>query len=164
MVRMPRDVFERGELPSVCVKSGEPADQTVEATFRWLPPWTYLLLLAGVLPFLIAVFFAEEKVVGRVPVRHRIVARRRQLGRLVWGWLAVALLAGIGAGATGTDWLWWGSLVGLVGAVGTLVQRDWGWLDVRPVRSTSTVEVRRVHPGFVTALEVDPSLTRLDDA
>ena len=163
-VRIPQDLFEAGELPRVCVKSGEPADQTIKATFRWLPPWTYLLLLAGVLPFLIAMVFADEKVVGRVPVRNLIVERHRRLGHLVWGWLAVVILAAVGAAMAGPGWLWWGVLVGVAGVVGTLIQQSRGWIDARQVRGTSTVEVRRVHPGFVTALEQDPTLTRLDDA
>lgn len=163
-MRIPRDLFEAGELPRVCVKSGEPADQTIQATFRWLPPWTYLLWLAGIFPFLIAVVFADEKVVSRVPVGNPIVERHRQLGRVVWGWLAVALLAGVGAAMAGPGWLWWGTLVGVAGAVGTLIQQSRGWIDARPVRGTSTVEVRHAHPGFVTALEQDPTLTRPDDA
>lgn len=96
-VRMPRAIFEAGELPRLCVTSGEPADQTVEATFRWLPPWTNLLLLAEVLPFLIAVLFAEEKIVGRVNVRYRITGRHQRLGRLAWVWFAAALIGGVGA-------------------------------------------------------------------
>jgi hypothetical protein len=42
-----REALWYGELPPVCVKTGRPADGTVDVSFERLPPWTYLLLLAG---------------------------------------------------------------------------------------------------------------------
>jgi hypothetical protein len=157
-VRVPREKVESDALPAVCVKTGEPADQEIRATFSWLPPWTYLLLLAGIFPFLIALFFANEKITARLPVRTYVVDRHRQLTRRVWLLLGLAVGLGVLVGLVGEEWLWLGPPAAVVGAVGTLMRRAQGWIDIRPLRGTSQVELRRVSPAFVTALHHDPEL------
>lgn len=63
-------------LPRVCAKTGEPADQTIRQVFADLPGWTFLLILWGFIPFLIAAIFARRKVTVDLPIstqtRHHI--------------------------------------------------------------------------------------------
>lgn len=157
-VRLPREKVESGALPAVCVKTGEPADQTIRATFSWLPPWTYLLLLAGIFPFLLALLFANEKIKARLPVRTSVVDRHRQLTSHAWLLIGIALILGVLASFVGEAWLWVGPLAAVVGAGVALVRRAQAWIDIRPLRGTSQVELRRVSPTFATALHHDPAL------
>ncbi|MEX0869115.1 MAG: hypothetical protein WD011_05525, partial [Nitriliruptoraceae bacterium] len=106
-VTIPRDVIERGELPPVCAVTGQEADGTVAVQFNALPPWSWVLLLVGVIPFLVANALAPTRVEGRVPVVRPVVERfdaRRGLGM-------VALLAGglgwITTGLTDATWPTW---------------------------------------------------------
>jgi hypothetical protein len=89
----------------VCIKTGRPADGVVNATFSSLPSWTYLLLLAGIFPFLIALVFATEKVRAQVPIRKPVLDRYHDLGQRAWLCFGVAAACGMVA-VIGVEWLW----------------------------------------------------------
>ena len=52
-VRLRREDARRGNLPKVCMVCGEPADGFQSKTMSWYPGWVFILLLAGLLPFII---------------------------------------------------------------------------------------------------------------
>ena len=141
-----------GELPPVCVKTGAPADGTVKATFERMPPWTFLLLLAGIFPFFIAALFLRERIQGRVPVTAEVIERYHAGKRWLWAsWgliLAGAVLPAVFRSR--------GPLVliaaGLLLLVITEVRRAQRWISGAPVPDTPFVELRRVHPAFADAV------------
>ena len=151
--RVSRERLYEGDLPRSCVKTGAPADGTVSVRFSSLPPWMFLLLLAGVLPFFIALMFAREQIRGQVPVHREVVERCHRRGRRAWGLVGIAAASGIAAVVSNLGWLWWVAAAAGVAAVVTLVQRDLGWVDARPVRGTPYVDLRRVSLEFATAVE-----------
>jgi hypothetical protein len=55
------------QLPPICVKSGRPAERWVRVSFVTYPAWTWLLLLAGALPFVIVRFVVQKSARGRLP-------------------------------------------------------------------------------------------------
>jgi hypothetical protein len=67
--------LEAGTLPPVCVKTGIPTDGYTKIRFSSAPTWTWILLLFGIFPFLIAQYFATVHVEGIVPMSD--VAQRR---------------------------------------------------------------------------------------
>lgn len=67
--------LERGTLPQVCAKTGVPTHGYTKIRFSSAPTWTWILLLFGILPFLIAQYFATVHVEGIVPMSD--VAQRR---------------------------------------------------------------------------------------
>ena len=71
----------------MCAKTGEAADDYVPIEFTSTPGWTWILLLFGIIPFLIARAFSTVRVVGLVPFSE--VARRR---RRAFNWLCIGFL------------------------------------------------------------------------
>jgi uncharacterized membrane protein len=41
------------DLPGVCMKCGAPSTTTKVMRFRWTPPWVYVLIFGGLLPYVI---------------------------------------------------------------------------------------------------------------
>jgi hypothetical protein len=147
-----REALWYGDLPPVCVKTGGPADGTVEVTFERLPPWTYLLLLAGIFPFFVALLLIRDQVRGQVPVTRLVVARYRAHRRpIAMGWALVALGVGLAAVA-GEPWLVLLAGAGILLIVVAEVRRTQGWITGVPVAGTPFVELRRVHPAFAAAM------------
>lgn len=145
--------FSDGDLPPVCVKTGMPADGTVRVTFSRLPTWTYLLLLAGIVPFLIAAFFAREQVRGRVPVTRAAVERYEAYARwlrLGWGLAGFGLLA---AAVLSEPWMLMLLAVGFGVVLVVELRRAQAWIAGNPVPGTAEVEIRRVHPNFAASLQ-----------
>lgn len=147
-----REALWYGDLPPVCVKTGEPADGDVAVRFSHVPPWTFLLLLAGILPFFVALLFVPERIPGRLPITVATVDRYHAHRPWQWGcWGLIlagpALSAALGQGqpllATGS---------GLVGLLVVEARRANDWVAVRPVRNTPLLELRRVNPSFGAAV------------
>jgi hypothetical protein len=95
-------------LPSVCSRHGNPAAGSLRVRFVSKPPvWTYVLLLAGALPFVIVVMVLRKTVDARTwPVCSGCRSRRRTalltgFGMLA-GWLAM-MIVGIGMQGGGSD-------------------------------------------------------------
>ncbi len=147
-----REDLYRGDLPPVCVVTGRSADGTVPIRFNSLPDWTWLLLLFGVFPFLIASWFATERVEGEVPIVRTVVERFHRRRRSSYG------LAAPGVALFGVAWLaqavWvaWIALLTLVAAIAVGVVASRSFIDGRPDRTGVWVEMTRVHPAFVDAL------------
>lgn len=151
-VLVSREDYWYGDLPPICVKTGEPAQQTIATSSEHIPPWTFLLLFAGILPFFIALLFARETVSGRVPVTLAAVEHYHAARRLVWtGWGIVLLGVAVAVAAQRSGVLWV-SLAGLVVLVVAEVRRNRRWIATTPLKGTPSVEIRRVHPTFAAAV------------
>jgi hypothetical protein len=153
-VDITRSALREADLPPVCVVTGRPADGTVPFTAGWLPGWTFVLLLFGVVPFLVAAHFARVRVEGEVPVTSEALARRhrhhRRAAVLVPAGIAAALLAGFAQ----SGWLAWAAIGMLLGAVGSWVLASQAFIEGRPLPDGVHVRLRHVHPAFAEALAV----------
>lgn len=86
------DDLEEGDLPPVCAKTGEPADGFAEIEFTSTPSWTWILLLFGILPFLIARYFSTVRIVGLVPMSDAALRRGRAFAWTTRGAFALGVL------------------------------------------------------------------------
>ena len=68
---------EQGNLPRVCAKTGQPADGFKTLQFVSTPGWTWILLLFGILPFLIARYFAARRIYALIPMSDLALRRIR---------------------------------------------------------------------------------------
>lgn len=81
-------------LPPSCVKCGNPsAVQFVKRNFRWHAPWVYLLILAGVIPFVMVALVAQKSARVAVPFcEQNHVWRKRMYVTgtiLLLGWVPI---------------------------------------------------------------------------
>ena len=121
--------LESGHLPSVCAKTGLPADGFTSVRFSKLPGWTWILLLFGIWPFLIAWYFATRRINGLVPMSALALRRVRAftLTYAILFTLAVVLFL-IGAFGEHPTLVW----LGIITALLTLLFISIGWLFVYP--------------------------------
>ena len=146
--------LERRSLPAVCVKTGLPAEVGVAKTYVWVPGWTWILILFGIFPFLIARYFAAHRVTLELPATAEVDRMRRKadMSTILVCALAIALLVF-------SAWQQFSALYWLVGVLflGALVYRTvqhyahWvgGYL------LEETLVLSRVHPRFVDAFHRD---------
>lgn len=150
-----RDLNE-GKFPGVCAKSGEPADGMVGVKFGTTPGWTWILLLFGIFPFLIAAYFAQLRAQGLLPMSAAALARARSYSRWqgasIWASLAFFGLAVVQAARaqTSTPFLAVGCL--LLGTALVLSLFDWVYWPSGKVDG-QRVLLLHVHQRFVDAVE-----------
>jgi hypothetical protein len=125
--------LESGTLPPVCAKTGRLADGFATIEFISTPSWTWILLLFGIFPFLIAQFFSKVRVVGQVPMSARALQRAWWF---TWSWRALfglAVLAFVVAIAAKSSLAAQAGLVTLVTALlFTLIGWPFVWPTGRP--------------------------------
>jgi hypothetical protein len=148
-----RSALYDGNLPHTCVVTGQPADGTVDVRFNSLPSWTWILLLFGVFPFLIASAFASERVVGAVPVVREAVVRFHRRRRLSTVLLVAGVFGWMYAAWAHVGWLLWPFVALTVAGVAGWVWAYFSFVDGRPVRGGTQVRLSRVHPDFAAAVE-----------
>lgn len=146
-----RDALRDGDLPAICVVTGEPTDDSATYRFESFPEWMWVLLVAGFFPFFIVLYFLKDEVEGRIPIRPEVLRahhRRRTLGLGVAVAGAVTALAGLALGAPGAAV---GAATGLflAGAALWLVTFR-SFVDGRLDRTRTWVKLSRVHPTFAT--------------
>ncbi len=143
--------LKEGNLPPVCAKTGEAADGFATIEFTSTPGWTWILLLFGIFPFLIAHYYATIRVMGLVPMSDAALRRGRSFTWTYRGFLllgGLVLLLGVFTGPT----------VAMIGA-GTLIAAILftlvGWLFVWPTGQVSGewVVMSFVDERFATALD-----------
>lgn len=90
---IPAPLVSAGQaVPQVCVRHGEPATRHRKVVFRsYIPAWTYLLILIGLLPFLIVAAVLQKRVKAPAWPFCARCSRLRTI-RLLAG-LAVAVLS-----------------------------------------------------------------------
>ena len=84
--------LERGALPQVCAKTGVPTDGSTKIRFSSAPTWTWILLLFGIFPFLIAQYFATVRVEAIVPMSDVAQRRVAVFNRLFIGLVALGVV------------------------------------------------------------------------
>jgi len=150
-VVVPLEVFQRGQFPPVCVKTGRPAELVgqTEAVAATGGAWWLIRLL----PVVRHLWPASRRAMGDVPITRAAV---RRIAVLRWAWV-VAFLAGgwIVHGAGPGSMLLAGrvlvAVAGVLWLLAPLVTVE-GHLDPKG----GTVELYDVHPRFKTAVEHGP--------
>jgi hypothetical protein len=151
-VVVPLEVFQRGQLPSVCVKTGRPAELMgrAEAVAPTSRAWSLLRRLPVVGPL----WPAGRRTTGDVPMTRAAV---RRITLLRWAWVA-AFLPGVsivrGPFAIGAPLSM--ALAGRILMAAAVVL----WLlagrftvEARWYPRDGTVELQDVHPSFKAAVE-----------
>jgi hypothetical protein len=141
-----------GDLPQVCVKTGAPAAGLVATTFERMPPWTFLLLFAGIFPFFVAALFSREQVKGQVPITPEVVERYHRRRRWLWVGYALVVLGLVATVVLQEPRVLAAAVIGVVVIAVTEYRRTRDWIGAVGVRGTPFVELRRVHPDFVAAV------------
>ena len=148
--------FTEGRLPSVCVRTGDRADRVLGMTLRSLPRWTYLLLLFGVLPFVVAFAFTRTISHGVVPISDgplQRIRRARAAALALFAAGAVLTVAGSRVGALAVA-----GLLAVVASLGVLLVRVpqlgiRGAIVVDEVHPGRCIVLSGVHPAFRRAVE-----------
>jgi hypothetical protein len=93
--------LESGDLPPICVKTGETTRDTLRRSFTVVPGWTSgILILFGVLPWLMARAFTGVTVHAVLPMSEPAYRRLRAAERSA----AVAILVAIASFAAAAGW------------------------------------------------------------
>jgi len=141
------DTRQLGELPNLCVKTGEPTGTTRRQDFADIPGWTLLLIFWGLIPFFIAAGFARRKITVGLPANAQTLRRIRTVDR---GAVA-GLVVGIGLLVTAlvsqeAAFAWAGITVALTTLVAAAGARRVVWVTGR--LDGEILWLYGVHPGF----------------
>jgi hypothetical protein len=150
-----REAFEQGQFPPVCCKTGTRAEVFRRWEFSNTPGWTWILLLFGIFPFLIATAFVTQRFSGVLPLSGRADGRLTVTRRLVWSF-GVAAVACFALGLVR-----FGSLIpiAIAFAVLCLLAIASGWLLAPNANldGPDVVVLSNVHRGFVDAIRAIPA-------
>lgn len=72
-------------LPSICVKTNQPADCTLRRKLSWHPPAVFLALLLGLVPYVIIAVCVSRKATLDVPISAATRSKRRT-------WIGIGLV------------------------------------------------------------------------
>jgi hypothetical protein len=141
------DTRQLGELPNLCVKTGEPTGTTRRQDFADVPGWTLLLIFWGLIPFLIAAGFARRKITVGLPASEQTL---RHIHTVDLGAVA-GLVVGIGLLVTAlvsreAAFAWAGIAVALTTLVAAAGARRIVWVTGR--LDGEILWLYGVHPGF----------------
>lgn len=135
---------EADALPNLCLECGAPAACRVSKTFQYEPPWAGWLLLAGIIPGIVAAELCKKQMRVSCPLceNHGRVWRTYPFS-LRLGWLLLPVAAGIGfalaLSAQDPDAKFLGPFIG--GLIGAAV---WGiWVAVA-FATRMRVKVKRI--------------------
>ena len=70
-IRLGRYEIEHYDPPPVCIRCGAPSVVCKDHRFQWSPPWVYVLLLLGVIPYAIAAWATMKRMTVPVPLCER---------------------------------------------------------------------------------------------
>ena len=135
-------------FPRVCVKTGASAETTIKKQVLWAPPWTYVFLLLGVLPFVLVYYLAGKKRTIEVPATGPVAARRRNLVIAAWGCVLLAIVTPFITIGSGLEWLMLVPIMGIF-VFGIAAARAWIVISMHE----HELRLRRVHPNFVGAAQ-----------
>jgi len=163
------------DFPPICAWTGRPAETWRKFRFTTAPAWTYVLLILvcigglGVIIYAIVVSFVSNRARGFLPLTR---TSKRTVDLVTWtplallgAWLVLwfaALVVGGAAtdpGQQTTAWVlfWIGTLGMVAGLIGRLVVMPLVGpratvMEQLPGQYDKLVELRRVHPAFVAAV------------
>jgi hypothetical protein len=153
-VWVPLAAFEGGDhaLPFVCARTGSPAEQLVAVRARSPGRWTWLLLLAGVVPYLVVRHFATREVTIELPMTRGSARRRRRARRATAVLAAGCPVAVLLAAADGRRAALLAAAVWLAGALAAAVAAAAVSVGARLDPSAKGVLLTGVNPGFRDAV------------
>jgi hypothetical protein len=144
--------LKAGNLPRVCAKTGEPADGYATLEFRSTPGWTWILLLFGILPFLIAHAFATVRFTGILPMSDRALERAQSFRWTYRVIFALAVVEVVAALLFGSEVLAWaGAAVFFGGLLYFVIGAVVVWPNGRVIGDW--VSLSFVHPRFAEAVD-----------
>lgn len=146
-------------FPDRCVKSNVPTQRRLTRNLAWYPPWTFALIFAGLLIFIIVALCIQKKAKIRIGLSDEWFAKRTRATMMGWGSVLLGILIVVlganyqGKGGETYFIVLLGIVVGLVGAVvGAMNARL-----VYPKKITNThVWLNGVSPKFLGQLPTWP--------
>jgi hypothetical protein len=154
-------------LPAVCTRHGEPAARRTRTTFQSSPPpWAFILLVVGVLPFLIVTTAMRKQLVCAAwPFCARCVSSIRTLRWVSLGLIlgaVAAVVGGIALAGTDNALVPWLILLGLLLFVASLIVLTFTGpgrvARAEVTRDGFALLLRKAAPGFAAALPRWPPL------
>jgi hypothetical protein len=132
MARVAIDTRRLGELPNLCVKTGEPTGMRRRQDFADIPGWTLLLIFWGLIPFLIAAGFARRKITVDLPASEETLRRIRtvDVGAVVGLVVGIGLLITVLVTDT-AGFAWAGIAVALATLLAAALARGVVWVSGR---------------------------------
>jgi hypothetical protein len=150
-VVVPLEVFQRGQFPPVCVKTGRAAELVGEAEVVAATGGAWWLV--RLLPMMKGFWPANRRAIGDVPMTRSAV---RRIAVMRWAWVVAFLVGGwiMHGGGSGSMLFAGRALVALAGLLWLFAP----WVTVEGCldREGGTVELYDVHPRFKTAVEGEP--------
>lgn len=150
--------LERGDLPPVCCKTGKRTRVMVERRHRVIPPWTWVLLPLGVVPFvLVALLSTRRTITIGLPMSRRAARRLRTADGLARLCLFGAMLTGLAAVTGRLQMPWFVPVAFVAGAALAYALTRALWVNVDLSYTTARlVHLNRVHPRFAEAVGYGP--------
>jgi len=146
------DDLERGDLPAICAKTGEPCVGLVKDTLWVVPRWVSALAAFAVVPYYLGRMWVGRRIEVTLPIAPSRLQWIRWFVRAAWIALvfaAAGLAAALfGAGMIGVAAL----LIGVFGYVAIIYIGDHIWVGARPSHRHEVVILTRVHPDFARAV------------
>jgi hypothetical protein len=146
------DDLERGDLPAICAKTGEPCVGLVKDTLWAVPRWVSALAAFAVVPYYVARMWVGRRLEVTLPIAPSRLAWIRRFVRAAWIAL-VAAAAGLAAALFGAGMIGVAALiVGVAVYVSIVYAGDHLWVGARPSHRPEVVILTRVHPDFARAV------------
>lgn len=103
MARVTVPNSDRRDFPHVCCVCGTAATQTRAETFHWTPPWVFVFIFFGVVPWMMLAMFLRRTAKLVLPVCDRHVRRSNRAWWVAGVGLLVAFAAGFGSDLVPAD-------------------------------------------------------------
>jgi hypothetical protein len=146
-------IHRQAVLPPVCVKSGLPATTWLPRNLSWHPPWCYLGLLLGLIPFVILALIMTKRATIQIGLTDEWAARRKFWIFVGWmvGLAGLALfIGGIVLIANEVEPGVIGIPVGLITAVVGLIIGNAGASVISPKKIDDTyIWIKGVNPAVL---------------
>jgi hypothetical protein len=147
------DDLERGDLPAICAKTGEPCVGLVKDTLWVVPRWVSTLAAFAILPYYVGRLLSSRRIEVTLPIAPSRLQWIRRFVRAAWVALVLAA-AGLAAAVFGAGMIGVAALlVGLIAYVVIVYAGDQIWVGARPSHRDDVVILTRVHPHFARAVD-----------
>ncbi len=164
-IRLRLREVQRGNFPAVCVCCGQAATTTQSKNMSWFPPWVFVLILAGLLPYAIVASILTKKATVKMPFCEEHKGHWFNRGLLLWGTFFLFAVLAFGAFIFAANlprpqnedvlgYVCLGSLVLLVVFLGIVIGVR--VTAIRPSEITDhEIQLTGVSDAFVAAVEAD---------
>jgi hypothetical protein len=147
-------------LPSICLKSNQPATRRLKRNLIWHHPLVFLALLVNLIVYAVVAMIMQKRATIHIGLSEEWFAIRRQRIMIAWGIVLVSIVTFVGAIVLSdtledaTIFICFGAFfLFLGGLIYGLVSARMVW----PKRMTDTyIWLKGVHPDFLNRLEVWP--------